>query len=146
MVVVIDPHSGVPVFRQLRDQIRFQIVSGMLAPGEELPSTRVLSAELGLNPMTISKAYTRLEIEGLVEKRPGLPLVVSELHPDDIDTQRVAQFRQRAQSAAAAARQLGLTREQALRIFEEMLQGNGNRVGESGGGRGIAEFDGKEEA
>lgn len=141
MVVVIDPHSGVPVFRQLRDQIRFQIVSGMLEPGEELPSTRALSAELGLNPMTISKAYTRLEIEGLVEKRPGLPLVVSELPADDIDTQRMAQFRERARPVAAAARQLGLSREQALRIFDDMLQGNGHRVGESGGGRGIAEFD-----
>ncbi|MGD8331445.1 MAG: GntR family transcriptional regulator [Acidobacteriota bacterium] len=129
MVVVIDPHSGVPVFRQLRDQIRFQIVSGMLEPGEELPSTRALSAELGLNPMTISKAYTRLEIEGLVEKRPGLPLVVSELPDDEVDTQRMAQFRERARPAAAAARQLGLTREQALRVFEEMLNGIGKERG-----------------
>jgi len=135
MVVVIDQHSGVPVFRQLCDQIRFQIVSGMLTPGEELPSTRSLSAELGLNPMTISKAYSRLEVEGYVDKRPGLPLLVRELDPDDIDTQRVAQFRDRAKPLAAMARQLGLSREQAVRVFDEMLDGNGHRVGESGGGR-----------
>ncbi len=124
MVVVIDPHSGVPVFRQLRDQIRFQIVSGMLATGEELPSTRALSAELGLNPMTISKAYSRLEMEGLLEKRPGLCLVVRELDPEDIDTRRVAQFRDSAKPVAAVARQLGLPREEAMRIFAEMLDGN----------------------
>lgn len=123
MVVVIDTHSGVPVFRQLRDQIRFQIVSGMLAPGEELPSTRSLSEELGLNPMTISKAYSRLEMEGLVEKRPGLPLVVKELDAGDIDTRRLEQFRDSAKPVAAVAKQLGLSREQAIEIFAEALDG-----------------------
>jgi len=123
MVVVIDPHSGVPVFRQLRDQIRFQIVSGMLKPGDELPSTRALSAELGLNPMTISKAYSYLEMDGLVEKRPGLCLVVNELADDDIDTRRVMQFRHSAKPVAAIARQLGLSRQKALEIFAETLDG-----------------------
>lgn len=137
MVVIIDPHSGVPVFRQLRDQIRFQILSGMLRPGEELPSTRTLSAELGVNPMTISKAYSRLEAEGLVAKRPGLPLVVRELDQDDVDTRRLAQFRRRAKPLAAVARQLALSREQAMQTFGEMLDGNGQRVAERGGRRGI---------
>ena len=124
MVVVIDPHSGVPVFRQLRDQIRFQIVSGMLGPGEELPSTRSLSEELGLNPMTISKAYSRLEIEGLVEKRPGLCLVVKELDAGDIDTRRVEQFRQNAKPIAAVAKQLGLSKERAMAILADVLDGS----------------------
>jgi len=121
MVVVIDTHSGVPVFRQLRDQIRFQIVSGMLAAGEELPSTRTLSEELGLNPMTISKAYGRLEMEGLVEKRPGLCLVVSELDAGDIDTRRLAQFRDSAKPVAGIAKQLGLSKEKAMEIFAEVI-------------------------
>ena len=125
MVVVIDPHSGVPVFRQLRDQIRFQIISGMLKPGEELPSTRALSAELGINPMTISKAYSRLEVDGLLEKRPGLPLVVGALDAADVDTRRIEQFRERAEPLAATARQLGLSPEQAVRIFADALNGDG---------------------
>ncbi len=123
MVLVVDQHSGVPVFRQLRDQIRFQIVSGMLAAGEELPSTRALSGELGLNPMTISKAYSRLEMEGLVEKRPGLCLVVRALPAADVDSRRVEQFRQRARPVAAIARQLGLSRERAMEVFAETLDG-----------------------
>ncbi len=131
MVVVIDTHSGVPVFRQLRDQIRLQIVSGMLEPGDALPSTRALSSELGLNPMTISKAYSRLEMEGLVEKRPGLCLVVRELDPEDVDTRRLAQFRESAKPVAVVAKQLRLPREEALRVFAEMLDGNdrGERKG-----------------
>ena len=74
-------------------------------------------------------------MEGLVEKRPGLPLVVRRLDPDDVDTRRVAQFRRGARPLAAMARQLGLSREQATRIFAEMIDGNGDGVGESGGGR-----------
>ena len=74
MLIVVDPQSGVPVYRQLMDQIKFHIASGMLQPGDELPSTRLLSSDLGVNPMTISKAYGYLEKEQVVERRPGRPL------------------------------------------------------------------------
>ena len=53
-----DYHNGIPVFRQIIDQVKFHVVSGLLAPGDELPSTRALSGQLGLNPMTVSKAYS----------------------------------------------------------------------------------------
>ena len=76
MLIVIDPSRGVPVFRQVMDQVRFHIASGLLQPGDELPATRSLSAELGVNPMTISKAYNLLERDGVLERRPGRPLVV----------------------------------------------------------------------
>ena len=49
MLISIDHHSGVPVYRQLMDQIKFHIATGLLKPGDELPSTRVLSAQLGVN-------------------------------------------------------------------------------------------------
>jgi GntR family transcriptional regulator len=100
----------------------------MLEAGEELPSTRSLSEELGLNPMTISKAYSRLEMEGLVEKRPGLCLVVKQLDTHDIDTRRLTQFRQSARSVAAVAKQLGLAKATAMEVFAEILDGaNGEK-------------------
>jgi len=77
LLVVVDPGSGVPVYRQVMDQVKFQIVGGKLQPGSELPSTRALSLELGVNPMTISKAYSFLEKEGVVERRPGKLLIVT---------------------------------------------------------------------
>ena len=76
LLIVVDSHSGVPVYRQLIEQVRFQVAAGLLRPGSELPSTRALSQELGVNPMTVSKAYGLLEEEGLVTRRPGLALVV----------------------------------------------------------------------
>jgi len=76
MILVVDTHSGIPVYRQLVNQIRFGVASGLLAAGEEIPSTRALSATLGVNPMTVSKAFSLLEEAGVLERRPGRPHVV----------------------------------------------------------------------
>ena len=121
MLITIDHHSGVPVYRQLMDQIKFHIASGLLKPGEKLPTTRVLSAELGLNPMTISKAYSFLEMENLVERRRGLPLTVKHLKTTEIETSKLEQLRQSLAGVVTVARQLGIAKPQALEIFGEML-------------------------
>jgi GntR family transcriptional regulator len=119
----IDSHSGVPVYRQIVDQVRFQVAGGLLAPGAELPSTRTLSQELGVNPMTVSKAYALLEAEGLLTRRPGLPLVVSERTPDEVALERREQLAALLEPIAAAARQLGLEEEDAVAIFRRVLNG-----------------------
>ena len=75
MILVVDPHSGIPVYRQIVEQIRFQVAGGLLEPGQEIPSTRALSARLGVNPMTVSKAFGLLEQDGVLERRPGRPHV-----------------------------------------------------------------------
>ena len=77
MLFYVDPHSGVPIFRQLMDQVKLSITSGVLEVGAELPSIRSISVPLGVNPMTISKAYNLLVREGVLERRPGRPLVVA---------------------------------------------------------------------
>jgi GntR family transcriptional regulator len=119
--VVIDSHSGVPVFRQIVDQVRFQVAAGMLGPGTELPSTRVLSQELGVNPMTVSKSYALLEAEGLLTRRPGLPLVVSEQPLAAAARERRAQLTALLEPVAVAARQLGMTDDEAQEIFRRVL-------------------------
>ena len=121
MLITIDHHSGVPVYRQLMDQIKFHIASGLLKPGEKLPATRALSTQLGLNPMTVSKAYGFLEVEGIVERRRGLPLTVKSLRPEEIQVQKLDRFRQSLTSIITIARQLGIEKSQALRIFGQML-------------------------
>ena len=126
MLIVVDPHSGVPVYRQLMDQIKFHIASGLLVPGEELPSTRALSSELGVNPMTISKAYSFLEREGVLERRPGRPLVVRAVESEQIRAQKIEQLRQSLISSVTMAKQFGISRESALKLFEEMLGEQGN--------------------
>jgi GntR family transcriptional regulator len=122
VLIVVDPSSGVPVFRQVMDQVRFHIASGLLAAGDELPPTRTLSAELGVNPMTISKAYNLLERDGVLERRPGRPLVVRELAEDELDSEKLDQLRANLADGVRAAKQLGITADEAIRVFRHLLE------------------------
>jgi len=121
MLIVVDPHSGVPVYRQLMDQVKFHVASGLLRPGDELPSTRALSSELGVNPMTISKAYSFLEREGVVERRPGRKLVVKELETEQARRRTVAQLKEGLAPLVTMVRQLRISNERAVQIFSSML-------------------------
>lgn len=74
---ILHPTSGIPLYRQLVEQIRRLIASGQLAEGAELPSVRELALEHAVNPMTVSKAYSQLEGEGLLARRRGKPMAVA---------------------------------------------------------------------
>ena len=122
MLIVVDPSSGVPVFRQVMDQVRFHIAGGLLKAGDELPPTRTLSAELGVNPMTISKAYNLLERDGVLGRRPGKPLVVKALAPEEIELEKYEQLRSHLTGAVRAAQQLSLKPGEATKVFRQMLE------------------------
>jgi len=125
VLITIDVHSGVPAYRQLMDQIRLQVAGGRLRPGEEIPSTRALSAELGLNPMTISRAYALLEEEGILERRPGLPLVVRARSGAASTTARSAQFTKALRPMASMARQLGISGKEAGDALRRLIDEDG---------------------
>lgn len=131
MLIVVDPHSGVPVYRQLMDQIKFHIASGRLKPADELPSTRALSSELGVNPMTISKAYSYLEREQVVERRPGRPLVVRAVEEEQVSQRKIDQLRESLAPLATMVRQLEIDPQDALHLFSELLHGAGE-AGDAG--------------
>ncbi len=73
MIIYLNDDSDVPVFRQIRDQIVIGISEGRLLPGERLPTVRALAEEIGINSMTVNKAYQLLKQEGyiLTDKRNG---------------------------------------------------------------------------
>lgn len=73
---ILKPHSGVPIYRQLAEQIRRMVASRQLPPGTELPSIRDLAIKHAINPMTVSKAYSLLEAESLLERQRGKPMRV----------------------------------------------------------------------
>jgi GntR family transcriptional regulator len=122
MRIRVEPNSGVPVYRQIVDQVRFQITAGLLSPGEDLPSTRALSLELGVNPMTVSKAWGILEEEGFVTRRAGLQLVVASQSEHKSKNHRVDEIESRLRDAARAAAQLGIDPEEAAEIFRRMVR------------------------
>src|SRR5260370_30977351 len=67
----LNPRSGVPIYRQLQDQTRYGVASGVLTAGEQLPTVRALAVELSVNPNTVIKAYSELEREGLLTTEQG---------------------------------------------------------------------------
>lgn len=122
MLLQVDHHSGVPIYRQIMDQIKFHIASGLLKQGDPLPSIRTLSAQIGVNPMTISKSYAYLEKEGLVLRRPGRPLVVK-ANPDSFHQEnRFDQLRRNLRDSVTVVKQLGLGKKEALATFERLLE------------------------
>ena len=122
LLLTIDRHSGTPVYRQIVDQIRFQVTSGELAAHAELPSTRALAADHGVNPMTVSKAFAELVREGIVMRRPGLPHRVIGSTKAKRDKQRRQEMTQVLDPAVKAAEQLGLEPEEASALFLKLLK------------------------
>lgn len=126
MLITLERNSGVPVFRQICDQVRFQVAAGVLIAGAEVPSTRDLGAQLGINPMTVSKAYALLEQDGVLERRPGLALVVRGQVERSRQDSRHDELARLLRPAAVAARQLGVPAKDALEIFRKALRARGD--------------------
>lgn len=123
MFLEIEHRSGIPIYRQIMRQIRYQIISGRLAAGQRLTSVRALAKELKVNPMTISKAYTLLEHEGLLERRRGVGLFVANVEYKDVRWSRTKMFDDVFRRAALTAVQLGLSEKefqrQLLRLYRK---------------------------
>jgi GntR family transcriptional regulator len=121
----ISTGSAEPIYRQLLEQVRRRVAAGQWKAGDEMPSVRELAQALAVNPMTVSKAFSLLEAQGVLERRRGLSMVVA-AQPGI--TNRVADraelLRPTLQRAAVEARQLGLTDARALALFKSVLQQN----------------------
>ena len=122
MILIVDPHSGIPVYRQIVDQIRFHVTSGVLEPEAELPSTRALSARLGVNPLTISKAFGLLEEDGLLERRPGLPHAVRAQAGEAARASRLEQLERALRPVTVKVRQLDLDTDSAVELFRRLIE------------------------
>ena len=106
---ILKPHSGVPIYRQLSEQIRRMAASGQLPPGTELPSIRALAVEHAINPMTVSKVYSLLEAEGVLERHRGKPMTVAKpRRAQSPEAKRVEQLTPQVEQLVLAARQLEL--------------------------------------
>src|ERR1700682_1908474 len=86
----LDQHSGVPVYRQLIDQIQGGMASGTLAAGAQLPTVRQVAVDLAINPNTVLRAYRELEIRGVIDTQQGTGTFISErkVMPDDAERSR----------------------------------------------------------
>ena len=122
---VLKPQSGIPIYRQLVEQITRLIAGGQLAAGTELPSVRELAELHTVNPMTISKAYALLESEGLLERQRGKPMRVAARRRSQAPlTQRLQQLEPAIRDVVLAARQLEIGKKELIALLGDTWEKN----------------------
>src|SRR5688572_10230017 len=120
MDITINVADGVPIYRQIINQVKYLVASGLLTPGEELPPIRTLALQLKVTPNTIVKAYGDLETSGVIQKRQGSGTFVSEGRPQQVALrERRRVIEQRIDALLAEAHQLNFTTDDILRMVRE---------------------------
>ncbi|MFZ6690031.1 GntR family transcriptional regulator [Undibacterium sp. SXout11W] len=117
--------SSEPIYRQLIEQLRRLSASGQVQQGDTLPSIREVALALSVNPMTVSKAYSLLENEGLLIRKRGIGMLVASPAADFSDEeQRLALVRPGLERLAAEVKQLELAPKAVLNLFQQILRDN----------------------
>ncbi len=115
----LDLHSGVPVYRQIIDQVRGGIASGSLVAGDQLPTVRQLAVDLAINPNTVIRAYRELELGGLLETHQGTGTFIGRQKIKRSEVERERQLAQIVGDCVARAGAAGFTVEDLI----EQLRG-----------------------
>jgi len=116
-MVTLDYRDARPIYTQIYDGLREQILTGILQPGDKLPSVRELAATLTINPNTIQRSYTLLEADGWISSVPGKGSFVSGI-PNSISTEQ-HQLWQELDKLTAHLTHLGISQEQIIRHIRE---------------------------
>ncbi len=117
----IDPSSRLPIYRQLRNQLREAVARGALQPEERLPSVRELSRTLVVNPNTIARVYTELEREGVLNTRQGLGVFVARPRAELTRKVRKERLLQLLDAFLTEAVHLGFAAEEVLACVQERI-------------------------
>jgi GntR family transcriptional regulator len=125
----IDFNSGMPVYRQIMDQVRYYVAAGQLKPEEQLPSIREMSRALRVNPTTIVKAYSELEHSGDINMLHGRGAFIARDAGPKSAAAVKREFHRLASPLAAAAIQMGLSAERAAELLREEI----DRLNNGGG-------------
>jgi GntR family transcriptional regulator len=110
----IDAKSGVPLYRQIIEQVKFAVARGNLGPGDQLPTVRQLAVDLSVNPNTVIRAYRELEFEGVLETQQGSGTFVGSRKPDIDRLERQRMLDQILTDLLARASSYGLTMDDVL--------------------------------
>lgn len=115
----LDNGSGVPVYRQIINQIENAVVSGRMATGNRLPTIRSLAVNLKINPNTIAKAYNELEIRGVVQTQVGSGTYIADKRPEVADA-RQKKLREAAERFLQEAGELGAEKDEIIKLMEDI--------------------------
>jgi GntR family transcriptional regulator len=122
LALTVAPTSGVPIYRQVVDQVRAMIAGGHLPAGELLPSVRQVAEYLQVNPMTVSKAYSILEKDGIVELVRGQGMRVNPPGASANGKARKQAIKPLLKQVADTARQLSLPPQEVISQLQKLLE------------------------
>lgn len=118
--------EGVPIYLQMIRHVKQGLAAGTVQNGDELPSRRILSATLAVNPNTVQKAYRQLEEEGLIQSRPGAGSHIT-ASSEQVEHIRQELFHTEVQETVAAMKRMGLKKEETVellrRLYDEEEEG-----------------------
>ncbi|PYS83907.1 MAG: GntR family transcriptional regulator [Acidobacteria bacterium] len=122
MFINIDPSNGLPIFRQIVNQVKTGIAVGRLQPEDPLPSVRQLATELRVNPNTVARAYLDLEIEGVIYKRQGHGTFVSGQGVEMSKRERRKAVGRHLEKAVVEGVHLGFDEDEMREAFDAALE------------------------
>lgn len=122
MQIHISANDGVPIYLQIVNQVKYQVASGRLAPGAELPPIRVLAEQLLVNPNTVARAYRELELAGVVTKRRTAGTYVSDAGSPLARRERMKILTERVDALLSEARQMNIDTDAVIDLVKERDQ------------------------
>jgi len=117
----LDGASGVPVYRQIIDQIMGGMATGLLQPGDQLPTVRQVAVDLAINPNTVQRAYREMEIRGVLETQQGTGTFISHQKIQRDEVERRRQLTQLVADFVARAGAAGFTVGELLEVIHESV-------------------------
>jgi GntR family transcriptional regulator len=123
----LDMQSGVPVYRQIIDQVQAGVATGALGPGNQLPTVRQVAVDLAINPNTVLRAYRELEIRGVLETQQGTGTFISQRQVRPDDSERERQLEQLVSEFVARAGAGGFTLEDVAEVLFDRYPTLGKR-------------------
>jgi GntR family transcriptional regulator len=123
----LDAHSGVPVYRQLIDQVLAAVARGALRTGDQLPTVRQVAVDLTINPNTVLRAYREMEIRKILDTQQGSGTFVAEQKATESSEERARQLEQLVQEFVARAGSLGFTAQELVRQLRDTEGKTGSR-------------------
>jgi len=123
--------SGIPIYKQVVEQIERMILNGFLAKGEFLPSVRQVANELNVNPMTISKAYGLLEERGYLSRQRGKGMMVAQQEEQISKKEKMAMLEKMIAELISDATQMGVNHKELLALFKTKVTSDDNNQASS---------------
>lgn len=118
MHIILNNSSMIPIYEQLMDQIKANIMSGVLNTNDPLPSVRALAADLRISALTVKKAYDHLEEDGYVVTVHGKGTYVATIDPGLAQEARIKKVEEKLAEAISMARELGMDKSDILEIID----------------------------